>query len=157
VGGDLFFSAGYTIMPKKSGNRVLWYAVAALLVAAAYATYRVTRACKETFTTSPQSFASDAGDGQKLVWFYADWCGHCKSMHSDWDGAADEVNNDDSVRMMKVNCGDTKKADHRQLSRKYNVTGYPTIMLLENGEVVSEYKDGRSQTDFVSYVRDNMS
>ena len=144
-------------MAKKSRDYVLWYFIAAILVAAAYATYRITFACKETFTTSPQSFSSDVGSGQKLVWFYADWCGHCKSMHSEWDSAANEVNSDDSVKMMKVDCGNTKKADHRQLSRKYNVTGYPTIMLLDNGEAVSEYKDGRSQTDFVSYVRENMS
>ena len=78
-------------------------------------------------------------------------------MHSDWDGAADEINSDDNIRMVKVNCGDTKKTDHRQLSRKYNITGYPTIMLLENGEAVSEYKDGRSQDDFISYVTENMS
>ena len=144
-------------MPNKSNDKILWYFIGAIVLAAAYATYRITSACRETFTASPQSFSSDVGSGQKLVWFYADWCGHCKSMHSEWDSAADEVNSDESVKMMKVDCGNTKRADHRQLSQKYNIKGYPTIMLLENGEAVREYTDGRSRSDFVSYVEASMS
>ena len=128
------------------------FIIVVILLISAYLVNLLFRNCRESFTSSPNTFDSDVANGQKLVWFYADWCGHCKRMHSAWDGAADQMNINDNVKMIKVNCGNTKNKTHQQLTRKYNITGYPTIMLLENGEMVNEYNDGRTQDDLVSYV-----
>ena len=47
---------------------------------------------REGFESSPSSFNDDIASGKKVVWFYAPWCGHCKTMHKDWDDAASAVN-----------------------------------------------------------------
>ena len=146
-------------MPKRKFPRKKpenpYFVFAAVVLVGAILVYLTIRNKKENFTSSPNTFSSDVADGQKLVWFYADWCGHCKNMHSAWDGAASKVNND-NIKMVKVECGDSKNKAHQQINRKYSISGYPTIMLLENGEAVSEYKDGRGKQDFISYVNQNI-
>lgn len=43
-----------------------------------------------------------------MVKFYQSWCGHCMRMKPDWDRLAEEENND-SVLIADVNCGDQKE------------------------------------------------
>jgi thiol-disulfide isomerase/thioredoxin len=132
-----------------------WFIFGIIVVITGGLVYLSVKNKKENFTSSPNTFDSDVADGQKLVWFYADWCGHCKNMHTDWDSAASQMNGD-NVKMVKVDCGDPKNKSHEKITRKYNISGYPTIMLLENGEPVGEYKDGRGEQDFISYVNQNI-
>ena len=138
---------------SKRINPHLLFGIVVLL--GAVLVYLSIRQSREGFTSSASSFDSDVSDGQKLVWFYADWCGHCKNMHTDWDRAASQMNGDD-VKMVKVNCGNPKDKAHQSITRKYDISGYPTIMLLENGEPISEYKDGRTEQDFRAYVSQNL-
>ena len=101
---------------------------------------------KESFVNDDKDF----GTGKKLVLFYADWCGHCKSIHSDWDKASKKVKNK-KVTMAKVNCGDESE-EHAKIVKKYGVQGYPTIKLLNNGKVEDDYNGGRTHKDFVDYI-----
>ena len=142
-------------MAKRIKKCNPYFIFGAVLIIAACLVYLSIQGRKENFTSSANTFNSDVANGQKLVWFYADWCGHCKKMHSDWDAAASKMNGDE-VKMVKVDCGDPKNKEHQQITRKYSISGYPTIMLLENGETVSEYKDGRTKQDFISYVNQNL-
>ena len=43
-----------------------------------------------------------------MVKFYQSWCGHCMRMKPDWDRLAEEENND-SILIADVNCGDQKE------------------------------------------------
>ena len=101
---------------------------------------------RESFVNDDKDF----GTGKKLVLFYADWCGHCKSIHSDWDKAAKKSKNK-KIQMAKVNCGDESE-EHSKIVKKYGVSGYPTIKLLNNGKVEEDYEGGRSEKDFLSYI-----
>ena len=66
-----------------------------------------------------------------LVLFYAEWCGHCKTLKPKWDEAAKEVNTE-KTRMVKINVGD-KTDEQDALIAKYNIDGFPTILVFQNG------------------------
>ena len=105
----------------------------------------------EGFTSKPSTFESDVSSGKKLVWFYADWCGHCKSMKTEWDTASSKVDG----KMVKINLGDSKDSKVEEISKKYNIQGFPTILLLDNGEIQETYEGERKASDFESFVNDN--
>ena len=35
-----------------------------------------------------KNFNNSIKDGSWLVWYYADWCGHCKAMENEWENLA---------------------------------------------------------------------
>ena len=110
---------------------------------------------REGFESNPATFSSDTKDGKKLVWFYADWCGHCKTMHDAWDTAAKKINAAGKNIMMKINVGDAKNKNHQKVSEKYGINGFPTIMMLENGMKKAEYNGNRTAKDFEDFCKSN--
>lgn len=109
--------------------------------------------CQEGFETNPASFEKDIHSGKKLVLFYADWCGYCKKLKPDWDAAADQVNETDDIKMIKINVGDAQDSKQQQISNTYKIQGYPTILLLDSGKKVDTYKDGMNKDSLVSYCK----
>jgi thiol-disulfide isomerase/thioredoxin len=66
-----------------------------------------------------------------LVLFYAEWCGHCKTLKPIWDEAAETANTKEK-RMLKVNVGG-KTAEEEALLKKYKIDGFPTVMIFQSG------------------------
>lgn len=108
---------------------------------------------REGFESSPSSFNDDIASGKKVVWFYAPWCGHCKTMHKDWDDAASAVNIGEN-HMVKINVGNKDDAEHSKIAGQYNVKSFPTILLLNNGQREEEYNGDRSKTAFINYCKE---
>jgi len=126
-----------------------------VVILVAYVLLRCIKGFREGFETNPGSFESDTKDGKKFVWFYADWCGHCKTMHEAWDAAAKKVNAAGKNLMMKINVGDAKNKEHQKVSAQYGINGFPTIMLLDGGKKKEEYGGARTASDFENYCKSN--
>lgn len=65
-----------------------------------------------------------------LVDFYADWCGPCKMMAPIIEDIAAEY--EGIVKVGKLNVDESPN-----ISRKYRVMSIPTLLLVNNGEVIS--------------------
>ena len=91
--------------------------------------------------STPSTFKSDLGDTPKLVWFYAHWCGHCKSMLNDWDKLAQEDTNGD--KMIKINLGEQGNSAQEALAKEYDISAYPTILIIDGGSV-TEFEGERT-------------
>ena len=104
-------------------------------------------------TPASTTTAAEMRKGVKLVWFFANWCGHCTSMHAAWDKAAKAASKL-GFQMVKIECGNASNSEHEKLSDEYKIKGFPTILLLEDGVQVGEYQGQRTSEAFMSYVKE---
>lgn len=80
-----------------------------------------------------------------MVKFYAPWCGHCKSMAPAYESLA---------RRMKEKNLPVAKVDltvETELASRYNVQGYPTLVLFMAGEQVT-YKGERTEDAMYKFL-----
>merc|ERR1711974_83449 len=84
----------------------------------------------------------------RLVEFYAPWCGHCKSLKPVYEDLAKTFLNGDDVVIAAVD------ADaHKDLGGRYGVTGFPTIKFFPKGSTEPEdYSAGRDIDSFVDFL-----
>lgn len=82
----------------------------------------------------------------QFVLFHWNKCGHCKKMMPEWDSFASSYNGDLKIRKVE-------QSQNAPLIKKLNVSGYPTILLLdENDNKIQEYGGGRTSSDFNSFL-----
>ena len=126
-----------------------------LAVLGGFLVFRMISMCanKEGFESKPSTFNQDVSNGKKLVWFYADWCGHCKKMEKEWDTASKNVDG----KMIKINLGDNENKQQQEISKKYNIQGFPTILLLDNGEKKETYSGERTSSAFENFCNKHIN
>ncbi|EPY22551.1 protein disulfide-isomerase [Strigomonas culicis] len=106
-----------------------------------------TFACAEVITGTEKNLDDIiAKDKVSIVKFYAPWCGHCKSLAPEFEKAADALK--EQASLVKVDCTVEKK-----LAEKYDIKGFPTLIVFRKGEKVENYEGGRTAEEIISYVR----
>ena len=85
------------------------------------------------------------GGGKELVLFHWNNCGHCKKMMPEWDKFAAEGT---------FPCRKVEKDDGEDLSQ-YNISGYPTILLLDSTTKakIAQYEVTRTADGFREWVK----
>lgn len=75
----------------------------------------------------------------ELLFFYANWCPHCKSAKPIWNELKSEYENKTingyKVTFTEIDCSE-ETAEVDKLMNQYNVEGYPTIKLIKDGQVI---------------------
>jgi len=82
-----------------------------------------------------------------IVWFYADWCGHCKNMEGEWSQFENNCRKNNSINVAKV-----RDDSINQLSNSPEVNGFPTINLYNNGTQVDQYSGERNNEALMEYI-----
>jgi protein disulfide-isomerase-like protein len=94
-----------------------------------------------------------SSSNNQLVMFYAGWCGHCKKLEPMWDEVSKEVNSNKKDSMLKINVGGNEPGssgpEYQKISEKYNIQGFPTIIIFKNGSPQSEYEGSRDKEGFL--------
>ena len=90
----------------------------------------------------------------ELLFFYADWCPHCKTAKPIWEELQSEYKNKTingyHVVFTDVNCSE-ETAEVERMMNQYSIEGYPTIKLLKDGQII-EYDAKPSRDTLVQFL-----
>lgn len=79
-----------------------------------------------------------------LVDFYADWCGPCKMMGA----LLEDVQNEIDIPIIKVNTD-----EHQSLSAKMGIMSIPTLIVMENSQVVSKTTGFMPKEELLQFIK----
>ena len=63
-----------------------------------------------------------------IVFFYANWCGHCNKMKDEWNKFENEYNGKNGIKVIKI-----ENEEDKSLMKLHGVNGFPTIKYCPNG------------------------
>ena len=90
----------------------------------------------------------------ELLFFYANWCPHCKAAKPIWNDLKAEYENKSingyKIIFTDVDCSE-ETAETDKMMNQYNIEGYPTIKLLKDGQVI-EYDAKPSKETLVQFL-----
>lgn len=103
---------------------------------------------REGFTSSPGSLLEDVKNKKVLVLFYNTDCGHCKTLKPEWDKAEAKMGD----KMVAIDVTNGSDMEVMTITKKFNINSYPTMLVLDNGNVTATYDGERTESALVSYV-----
>lgn len=80
-----------------------------------------------------------------FVDFWAEWCGPCRMVGPVVEELANDY--DGKVKFVKVNVDEAN-----ELASKYNVFSIPTLVIIKNGEVVSQQVGAASKESYQGMI-----
>lgn len=133
------------------GGLILFSVIAVLIYY-----YYISPSIKPKYVANSE-IAPKGSSGDKnadLLFFYADWCPHCKAAKPIWNDLKAEYENKTvngyTITFTDINCSE-ETAEVEKLMNQYNVEGYPTIKLLKDGQVI-EYDAKPSKDTLVKFL-----
>jgi thiol-disulfide isomerase/thioredoxin len=91
----------------------------------------------------------------ELLFFYVDWCPHCKTAKPAWNDLKSEYENRTingyKVIFTDIDCTN-ETAEVSQMMDQYKIEGYPTIKLLKDGQVI-EYDAKPSKDTLEQFLK----
>lgn len=94
---------------------------------------------KSQDTTSGKIQEETVGKKKTLLYFGATWCGYCKLMEPYINEISNEMS--DTVTVKKYDCD-----IDIEIASQYNITALPTIIILEEGEIINRLVGYREKT-----------
>lgn len=73
-------------------------------------------------------------DGDWMVLYYAEWCGHCKTMKPEWEKVVSKLKDTGKVNVAEI---ESDLVGH--LKDKPQIEGYPTIKMYNGGKEVAKF------------------
>ena len=126
------------------------------LLAGFYYYYFVYSKTNAQYQANSEHSSHDLSNGKEgeLLFFYADWCPHCKVAKPIWNDLKAEYENKTingyRILFTEINCSE-ETAEVDKMMNQYNVEGYPTIKLLKDGQVI-EYDAKPSKDTLTQFL-----
>jgi thiol-disulfide isomerase/thioredoxin len=124
------------------------------IIAGFYYYYYMLPQMNAKYKPNSEHVAEGTSNTAELLFFYADWCPHCKTAKPIWNDLKTEYENKTingyKVVFTEVNCSE-ETAEVDKMMNQYNVEGYPTIKLLKDGQVI-EYDAKPSKDTLTQFL-----
>jgi hypothetical protein len=162
IGGEE--SSSFISKLKSAGGKISTTAIVAIVsvilfgvLALFYYFYYVAPSMKASYKPNSEQIPLGSGEqssSAELLFFFADWCPHCKAAKPIWNDLKAEYENKTingySVVFTEIDCSN-ETAEVDKMMNKYNIEGYPTIKLLKDGQVI-EYDAKPSKATLVQFL-----
>ncbi|KAG0601942.1 hypothetical protein M758_11G149800 [Ceratodon purpureus] len=86
-----------------------------------------------------------------FVMFYAPWCPHCQRLHPIWTQLAGVL----SKKGYNVQLAIVDATKHSRLADKYEVPGFPTLIMFKDGKPVGRHRGARDIDTLISFIDKN--
>jgi thiol-disulfide isomerase/thioredoxin len=94
-----------------------------------------------------------------FIEFYANWCGHCKTLEKEWEKLVELAEKDKDVKnvaIVSIESGVVnKELDKMQSEMKLKVNGFPTVGVIKNKKFIS-YDGGRNAKEMLAYIKSDV-
>jgi thiol-disulfide isomerase/thioredoxin len=94
-----------------------------------------------------------------FIEFYANWCGHCKTLEKEWEKLVDLAEKDKEVKNIAIVSIESdvvnKELEKMQSEMKLKINGFPTVGAIINKKFIS-YDGGRNATDMLAYIKSSV-
>jgi thiol-disulfide isomerase/thioredoxin len=106
-----------------------------------YYYYHFLPSLKLKYKTNHEPTESSQNNGKivEILFFYANWCPHCKSAKPVWNDLKtkyeNKIINGYTIIFTEIDCSN-ENAESEKMMNKYNVEGFPTIKLIKDGQVI---------------------
>lgn len=94
-----------------------------------------------------QNFDKETANGLKLVEFYTTWCMYCKNQRIELEELKD------SDMWIGLVDGDESPA----IVQKFGIKGFPTFVLLKNGEKIAEFVGFHQKSQLLNRLMDYLN
>lgn len=107
------------------------------------------------------SGAEDAGSGSgyKLLFFFANWCPHCKAAKPEWEKTKSELDgkqiNGHTVKFVEYDCTEPSP-EMESIMDKYDVTSYPTVLLVSPSGQVTPFENKTTKDALTNFLNTNV-
>ena len=91
-------------------------------------------------------YLENFGNPKTMYYFHMNGCGHCKKFSPTWDQFVAKYRG--SVQLKKM-----ERAEAGNLLEKYEVQGFPTIILVDDKGQKKEFNDDRTVSALESFVK----
>jgi thiol-disulfide isomerase/thioredoxin len=121
------------------------------VIAILYYVYYISPSLTTKYKPNSEQVQTGSGSSNKaeLLFFYADWCPHCKAAKPIWNDLKSEYENKTingyQVVFTEIDCSE-ETAEVEKLMNQYSVEGYPTIKLLKDGQIIEYDAKPSSET-----------
>ena len=133
-------------MNKENWSMLAFFALVVLLFAIYYLSYKSNH---EPFDGGAPNL-NVSNTEIVIALFYADWCPHCVSFKPDYKKAMASLNGKKykgkNMRFEMVDCDANKN-----LSKQYDVNGFPTVKILNSDGSSAEYDGARTYDGLKGY------
>lgn len=129
------------ILNKIRENPVFYLMILITIIILCVAAYMIYNQSKPNLKTSIEPGYSNQLSSQEaeLLFFYANWCPHCKAAKPHWEEVKNEYNektiNGYTLNFTEIDCTE-ETPDVKKATDEYDVDGYPTIKLIKDGQVI---------------------
>lgn len=106
------------------------------------------------------SGAEDAsGSDYKLLFFFANWCPHCKAAKPEWEKIKTEFDgkpvNGHTVKFVEYDCTEPSPEMEATMD-KYNVSSYPTVLLVSPSGQVTPFENKPTKDAIINFLNSNV-
>ena len=116
----------------------------------------VTHIMYKSYKVANESFNDQQVKDADVYFFYANWCPHCKTAKPEMEKVKNNFHqrtiNGYNINVKYVDCTNDSQ-ESKMLMSKYNIQGYPTVIMDIDGEIV-EYDNKVTYSNMETFIAD---